>query len=428
MKSNEFQYIIIGGGIIGCCLVLKLLNDKKISPSSILLVDSQKKLGGRYFSFVGSEIKNGDYDEDLIGPGFEILESHELKKIKDMLMSLLSEEEKKIIKLKSEKNRSLHIYEDKRLLPIKSLHDLDKSILSQEDSLCLKTILENKDNSSIKKIIKSKSFKNLKNLPKLLELLFGSLDYNMSCHTLKSKIDEFFSYISSPVDPIFFNNFDLMDKIEGILLQRGIQILKDTQIRKINLEGGDKIQIKSFQKQRQYQININTINLFMATPLINAFNILPIEAFEKKALQKISKFSPLSLISLEFESRPEEISKLFQKDIKIGDRILLLKDSIQCQILSANKVLFFRLFNYTDLSHTKLTAAVVKSLKKGGLKFLSNKNNDLNKEAALGKIIITPIFYENRMLSEDKSENSPEINHKNLKLINSLDKLLALKL
>ena len=75
------------------------------------------------------------------------------------------------------------------------------------------------------------------------------------------------------------------------------------------------------------------------------------------------------------------------------------------------------------MSNTKLTATIIKTLKKASRRIFQTKNIESKKAAAFGKIILTPIFYENTRLTKEKSKSSLELLHKNFKLINSLEKL-----
>ena len=71
MGKNEFQYIVIGGGIIGCCLVLKILNEARFN--GIQLIDTATSYGtaesvlGNYdLNFFSIVTKTPKFEKNII--------------------------------------------------------------------------------------------------------------------------------------------------------------------------------------------------------------------------------------------------------------------------------------------------------------------------------------------------------------------------
>jgi NAD(P)-binding Rossmann-like domain len=431
------EIVIVGGGVSGLLLALRLSRDHKKRGNGIVLIEKQPQLGGRFFfssssSFFGrnhEEISKEIFEDSskklhLSGPGFESMEPASLEALYRHMESHLTEDEKNELDefFKSEnefdsnkKNRCFFV--KKEFVSDVELFSGSSEILTKKESEILKSLVndfyqpKNQDEMESIHLKNSISFEKApqwadlskaakETLSPILTAIIGpnwekSLFQNV-CKSLWC----FFSLRKESIPFFFYRKMCLEFAIENILKKRGVSIRTLCEVLRVNHTKETKFQLLLSDEVNPLNKTLNCKKLIFAIPLVKCLGILAKEHFSASQSRFVSKVRPVSLVVSEISDFLSIKSQDWPENTGAGDRLVFPVERAQGFITKDGRILFSIKLDYEESLQAPAVREAVSRLRRAAARVLKAEYADELKKGAripqnkvTERIVLLPVAY-----------------------------------
>ena len=411
--------VIVGGGLAGIFMALKLTRSDKWKDKTITLLEEQPTLGGRFFfasprSFLGKDrpqiqeelFADAHENKSLSGFGFENYDLETKETLFRHLQNHLTEEENLRLEAylanfylpeqnKGQVQRSPFSFIKKEVTTVANLLNGSNEFLTKKEAEYLSTLIHgNLEEKSWTELSKSSK----ESLSQIIESVAGikwtELPFQDMCHKLKN----FFSKQGDKSFLPFQRKVALEIFLEKILLNRNIQIRNLCKL--LRVEQKNKEFVLRVQDEIQPENNLlQTEHLILTIPLTKCAGILPKEIYSPEQSKFVSRIQPISMVVYELSHFSQIKSAEFNYDVQAYDKSIFPVERAHSFYTSDDRMLFYTQLDYEDSLQAPAVREAVSRLKRAAARVL---NEDSLKEMKKGfrmpqnefsdRVILLPVF------------------------------------
>lgn len=388
MMSEPFrQMVIVGGGISGILLALKVSHQHPGEASSLALLDENPTLGGRLFS---SSLKKRVSDADEIlqnlrgnkgvsGFGWEGFSAATLDAYYRHICNYLNDDEKNFlddfwIPASTDGESSVRtphtFFVKKECTSASELLSGSSEVLTKREAEILnsfvnQTVLEGKEQEAKLPFAETKFFSSLSKalqeaLFPLFESCIGFYWKELTFERVCQELSQFFNK-KEPVFDVFKRKNALEIALEKILLTRGVDVrtlCAVTGLQK-NAQSGYTLHISS--EKNLSDRTLTTKKVVFAMPLFATKGLLAKEHYLPEQSRFVAKCPPLSMVVLELSRFSEIKSSLLPDTLMVGDVCVFPTERIRAFHTSTGSLLLYSVLDYeSSLEATAVKAAVAR--------------------------------------------------------------------
>ena len=431
------EIVIVGGGISGLLLALKISKDPKKLANGIVLIEKQPQLGGRFFFSSSANFSGKNYEEitnelfensskkiNLSGPGFESMPSVSLEALFRHFESHLSEEEKnefeEFFKNENENsNTNTHksYFIKKEFVSDRELFSGSSEILTKKESEILRSFVEdfyqeknNKENNNSvlnENIIfeKSQQWTELSKATKeTLSPIFTAIvgpnwEKSLFQNVCKS-LWSFFHLQKKEIPGYFYRYMCIEFGIAKILKKRGVIIRTLCEVIRVNHTKESLFQLILSDEVMPLNNSIHCKKLIFAIPLTKCLGLIAKEHFTPSQSRFVSKVRPVSLVVSEISHFHSIKSENWPENVSSGDQFLFPVERAQCFLTQDGRMLFSTKLDYEESLQAPAVREAVSRLRRAAARVLKSEfAEELKKGARIPqnkiteRIVLLPVAY-----------------------------------
>ncbi|WP_158997378.1 NAD(P)-binding protein [Pigmentibacter ruber] len=425
------EYVVIGGGLSGLLLALKLSKDPNKVTKGITLVEKEAQLGGRLFytqlnQFSGksreqvfSEIyENATNNQYLSGLGFEFLNADALEIIYRHFLSQLNEEELSIIEnLQVKLDIQNESFETERnLFFVKkdfiSFHELFNSsseFFTKKEAESFKNLINYPADDSLKSenILFDKSLY-WNELPKstrdtfspFFQTIIGPNWEKTRFSIVQKRMQDFFYNYQKKVPNYFYRSFCFEYIIGTILSKRGVIIRNLCELIRVQKNEKNVFQLLLSDDLNPKEKHLECNNVIFAMPLNNCLGIIAKEHFSPAQSKFISKVRPISLVISEITNFSDLQSEQWPSFIKPDDCVVFPVERAVGYLTRDQRFLMTTKLDYEDSMQAPAVREAISRLRKATCRVIKTEFTEELKKGAripqkkiMERIILLPVAY-----------------------------------
>ncbi len=424
-STNQSSIAIIGGGMSGLLLALRLSRDSNLCAKGITIFEKQPHLGGRFFfSSSHQPLENtvtqlNDKQFKLSGPGFEWLEGNSLEIMYRHFESHLSELEKNEIELFFQDTQDKVISQKKQCFFVK------KEIVSDTELFAGSSEIFTKKEAEIFKSFIFDDFNNVQIDKNFLNINFEKSEFWVSL-TKSTKealtpifativgpnwekasfihihklFKDFFNSLNFQVPTCFFREHYFECIVESILKKRGVVLRTNCEVMRLHHHTNSKFDLLLSDNINPAQKTFTCQKLIFAIPLVKCLSLLSKEHFSPSQSRFVSKVKPVSLIFSEITDFLKFKCEHWPENISLGDRFIFPVEKVMGFLTHDGRMIFSIKLDYEDSLQAPAVRDAVARLRRAATRILKPEfSEDLKKGARIPenkiseKIILLPVAY-----------------------------------
>lgn len=399
INSDTETDVIVGGGIAGLLLALRLSKQELVRP--LVLLESRPTLGGRLFQCPPSQpganredALKTQFSHDAIqhcsGPGFELFDPLALEVYERHLRMALSDSESEFVdafvqERISQQNGSS--YARRTFLVRKESTSLADALSGSSELLTKKEaeILQQLANSDEVSTEDDGPFESgefwqgltkaqRESLTPLLETILGWTLDRTPKSVVRSAVCSFVQSHQAQVFPWFLKVSRLELALEVVLAARGVKVLTQAEVMRVfvpeNKSVATSIQVADMflRAPQQYRVR----HLSLAIPLMRTLAILPREQLHPQQSRMVSRHRPRSLVWVEYGQWQQALSQPeFNEWLTPGARLVFPVERVQGVVLSHGQLGFYTAIDFEDSLHAQSVREALNRCRKAALRLLS---------------------------------------------------------
>ncbi|WP_186648630.1 NAD(P)-binding protein [Fluviispira vulneris] len=420
LESNNSQYdiAIVGGGLTGILLALRLSRESHKEHGKIVLIEQQPQLGGRNFfssplNFSGKSCEEINQEillhssqcQNLSGPGFEIMNVESLNAMLRHILSHLTEDEKNQCEEFMNRLEDSEIDRRNRCFFVKKDFVSDAQLLTGSSEILTKREAEllrsfafdfyspnqdthedniDRNNTPFEK---SSQWNELtKSSKETLGSIFSSIvgpeweksSFIQVCKTLWI----FFNNYKDPLPKSFKRKMGLELFIEKILRARGIEVRTLCEVLRVHHNKETNFNIILADEVNPIHKTIQADKLIFAIPLVQCLGIIAKEEFSPEQSRFVSKVRPLSLVVSEISDFLSVRSENWPENVGACDRLLFPVERVQGFLTCDGRLLFSTQLDYEDSLQAPAVREAVARLRRAAARVLKAEVSEEIKKGA----------------------------------------------
>ena len=432
------EIVIVGGGISGLLLALKLSKDINKINKGLVLLEQQPQLGGRFFfsssfNFFGKNYEqitneiyeNSSKDINLSGPGFESMSPSSLEALFRHFESHLTEEEKnefeeffKIESGSSANNKKCKSYFIKKeFVSEDELFSGSSEILTKKESEVLRSFVEDfyqdknsPENEKPKKnegilFEKSPQWLDLSKATKetLTPIFTAIVGPNWEKSLFQNVCKSLWSFFYTRKNEIpfyFYRNMCLEFGIANILKKRGVIIRTLCEVIRVNYAKETKFQLLLSDEVMPANNTLSCNKLIFAIPLTKCLGVIAKEHFSPSQSRFVSKVRPVSLVVSEISNYHSIKSEQWPESVGNGDQLVFPVERAQCFLTQDGRMLFSTKLDYEESLQAPAVREAVSRLRRAASRILKSEYSEELKKGAripqnkiIERIVLLPVAY-----------------------------------
>lgn len=390
--------VIVGGGISGILLALKLSKQPSSDPKKIVLLEEKNTLGGRFFY--------SQSNHQCSGPGFEIWDRHTQESLFDFLLSCLHDEEKQALNQKlnfseSLRERSRLFFVKKELTNSDELVSESSEVFTKKEALILNSLVdENEPLESKTKTWNELSKANKDAFVPIIETLTASETKDVSLEKIFRLLADFFSVSKKLNFNPFFQSQNLEQWLEQILIDRGVEIRKQCKVLRLSQSADKSFSLLLSDEKNPACKEILSKNVVFAIPLVRCAGIMPKEFYAAEQSRFISRVRPLSLVVVEMPDFLQIKSDALRQEFYSGDQFVFPVERVRGFLTSDFRILFFTLLPYENSLQAPAVREAVARLRRAAARILKPSVSEeqrrgprMPQHKVTEKIILMPVAH-----------------------------------
>ncbi|MBM3381587.1 MAG: hypothetical protein FJY29_04005 [Betaproteobacteria bacterium] len=389
--------VIVGGGLAGLLLALKLSSAPSKAP--LVLLESRPSLGGRLFQapplspgVSRAEALRAQFSHEALqhcsGPGFELFDPLALEVYERHLRMLLTDAEQEFLEsFTKERTPAEQPFTRRTLLVRKEFTPLTEALSGSSEMLTRKEadILlqlaqpenispENDGAFEASAFWQGLSKAQRESLTPLLETVLGWTLDRTPVSVVRSAVHAFVKSNESEVPKWFLRTSRLELGLEIVLLSRGVRAL--TQAELVRAFVPEKkaeatlIQVADMFARTPQQMTAR--KLALAIPLMRSLAVLPREQLHPQQSRLVSRHRPRSLVWVEYGNwKQAQLSTVAADTLVPGTRLVCPVERVQGALLSNGQLGFYTSIDFEDSLHAQSVREALNRCRKAALRFLS---------------------------------------------------------
>jgi hypothetical protein len=427
-SSNNSSVTIIGGGMSGLLLALRLSRDPNMCAKGITIFEKQPHFGGRFFFSSYHPPLNNSSDQfnykqlKLSGPGFEWLEGNTLEIMYRHFESHLSELEKNEVDLFFQDTQGKVISQKKQCFFVKKDFVSDSQLFAGSSEIFTKKEAEtfksfifdnfnnineehNNKNSLNINFEKSEFWASLAKSTKeaftpFFATIVGPNWEKASFIHIHKLFKDFFNSLNFQIPPCFFREHYFEFVVESILKKRGVVIRTDCEVMRVHHDAKSKFEMLLSDKINPAQKTFTCQKLIFAIPLVKCLSLLSKEHFSPSQSRFVSKVKPVSLIFSEITDFLKFKCDHWPENASLGDRFVFPVEKVMGFLTHDGRMILSIKLDYEDSLQAPAVRDAVARLRRAATRILNPEfSEDLKKGARIPenkiseKIILLPVAY-----------------------------------
>lgn len=385
---SERQMVIVGGGISGILLALKISHQHPSEASSLALLDENPTLGGRLFSSSlpkrvtdsSAILQNLRDNKGVSGFGWEGFSAPTLDAYYRHICNYLSDEEKNFLDdfwpqpeaSTENKFKSPHtFFIKKECTPALELLGGSSEVLTKKEAEILtsfvnQTVLVGKEDEAQLVFSETKFFASFSKA--LQEALFPLFESCIGFYWKELKFEKIcqelalFFHKKEPIFDVFKRAHAFEVALEHILLNRGVDVR--TVCRVMGLQKKDRKQGYTLQISNEKNLAdriLETQKVVFAMPLFATKGILAKEHYLPEQSRFVAKCPPLSMVVFELSRFAEIKAPLLPEALAVGDVFVFPTERTKAFYTSSGSLLLYSVLDYeSSLEATAVKSAVAR--------------------------------------------------------------------
>ncbi|MBX9703304.1 MAG: NAD(P)/FAD-dependent oxidoreductase [Silvanigrellaceae bacterium] len=397
---NPIHLMIVGGGLSGILLALKLSREKSyLERGTMMLVEQLPHLGGRLFTnSSGFEVFSPDSLQTLYRHLCSTLSEYEVNFVEDFIEQKIKNID--ILHLKNDRTReerNLFIVR-KHCTPVSQFLAGPNEVFTKKETEQFCYLINelfhllNQHNNSVENenfdllpfnktsVWLSLSKPTKDSFSSFFTAIFGAFWEKAKASVVITGLNCYFEQFKKPTPDFFQKVSGLEIALEKVLCDRGVQVKTSclvNRIEKISHNNSFKVFVSDQQENTRSVYNVT--HLCMTAPIVSALTLLSKEFLSPQQSRFVSKIRPVSLVALEFHEFSMLKNDLWPKELIPGDRFLFPIERVQAHISSdQHKMTLFSYINFEDSLQAPAVREVIGRLRKAALRlFLPSAHNEL---------------------------------------------------
>jgi hypothetical protein len=429
LEEPTVQLTIVGGGLSGLLLALKLSREQSRLQGTILLVDAGTSLGGRLL-YSDSRVERIAAEDDgeffkqrrdssmqngVSGPGFESIDPKGLEIMERHLRSTLSDDEIEFLDRycgegelgTSEPSKTYFVRREP--VPWRAALGGSSDTFTRKEAEFLAELVKRAENepdteaeaSQRLRFIDSPAWKEASAATKegvtpTLEALLGRSCLEASERDLFSGLRAFSHLASEEPPALFRRNSGVEFALELILRNRGVRLLTGTRVTRLLQAKGGAFEISLSGRGGRLYPKVTSSRVVLSVPLISCFSFLPRDLFTGTQSKSVLRSPPSSLVTVEYPKAIEHAQVGMEATLLPGSRFIFPTERAMGLVNSAGNLLCYGFLGYEDSleaasvreSVGRLRRAAARLLKEEALKGLSGQEALASKNAVAERVIL----------------------------------------
>lgn len=412
-EGDKVGLAIVGGGLSGTLLALRLSRDRHLVEAGIRLLEHQPSLGGRLFFPSSQPAADADPAADLVtrwngnragrhlsGFGFECLSPAACRAIERHIHSLLEPEERELLDTMvtgTPLRRSCFVVK-KEFVSWNELLAGPSDILTRKEANALRELL---DASAIATdpalplgqhaILQDKG--NSQALMPLLESFLAREPNDIPFVRAGAVLGSFRTLVESELQPPFARAGSLEIACEAILRRRGVDVRLRTQVARLKNEA------QQFRLEGPGSLTMAD-HLVFATPLLRALPLISRDALTGAQAKWVAKTPPLSAVAIEYATFQEARADGMPSSIGPGAQLVFPVERTRGMVTSDGRLLLFAWLPFEDSLQApavreavaRIRRAAKRMMKESALSGLAGKTMPpRNQSTVAERIVLLPV-------------------------------------
>jgi len=391
--------VIVGGGISGLLLALRLSNQERVRP--LIILESRPTLGGRLFQcppsppgVTRSDALKNQFASDAVqhcsGPGFELFDPLALEVYERHLRMALAEAELEFIDAfvqeRNSQNDGLD-YSRRTYLVRKEATLLSDALSGSSEMLTKKEaeILqqlaqgdevapENDGPFESSEFWQALTKGQREALTPLIETVLGWTLDRTPKSVVQSALHAFVQAHQAQIFPWFLKLSRLELALEVILAARGVKVMTQAEVMRVfvpeSKTAATVMQVADMFSRAPLQLTVRHLSL--AIPLMRTLAILPREQLHPQQSRMVSRHRPRSLVWVEYGQWQQALSQPESREwLTPGARLAFPIERVQGVVLSHGQLGFFTAIDFEDSLHAQSVREALNRCRKAALRLLS---------------------------------------------------------
>jgi hypothetical protein len=391
--------VIIGGGIAGLLLALRLSKQEFARP--LILLESRPTLGGRLFQCPPSapglsreEALKNQFSFDAVqhcsGPGFELFDPLALEVYERHLRMALSEQEAEFIDAfihernthhrEAEYSRRTYIVRKEATLLSDALSGSSEMLTKKEAEILqqlasgIEVTPENDGPFEASEFWQALTKGQREALTPLIESILGWTLDRTPKSVVHSAVHAFVQSHHAQVFPWFLKISRLELALEVILASRGVKVMTQAEVMRVFVPESKTattvVQVADMFSRAPQQLTVRHLSL--AIPLMRTLAILPREQLHPQQSRMVSRHRPRSLVWVEYGQWQQALSQSDSKEwLTPGARLVFPVERVQGVVLSHGQLGFYTAIDFEDSLHAQSVREALNRCRKAALRLLS---------------------------------------------------------
>ena len=394
---NSLNDLIVGGGLSGILLALKVSRENASRP--LILLESRPTLGGRLFQcppsqpgLTRSDALRAQFSREALiycsGPGLELFDPLALEVYERHLRMAMSDEEQEFVDaFVRERDGFDGPFVRRTFLVRKEFTPLSDALSGSSEMLTRKeaeTLLQlsqgeqlNTENDGP---FEASAF--WQGLPKvqretltpLIETILGWTLDRTPVSVVHSALHAFVKSHDSEASHWFLRTSRLELALEIVLLSRGVKVLTQAELVRAlvpeNKSDPTPVQIADMFMRTPQQMSVR--KLALAIPLMRTLSLLPREQLHPQQSRLVARHRPRSLVWVEYgQWKQALLNPKVSEWLLPGVRLLCPIERVQGALLSNGQLGFFTSIDFEDSLHAQSVREALNRCRKAALRLLS---------------------------------------------------------
>jgi hypothetical protein len=429
LEEPRAHLTIVGGGLSGILLALKLSREQSRIPGTILLVDAGTNLGGRLL-FSDARVERMAAEDDgeffkqrrdsgmqngVSGPGFESVDPKGLEILERHLRSALTDEELQFLDLicgesEGEAGEPSKTYFVRREpVPWRAALSGSSDAFTRKEAeflselvRCAETEPDNEAEGAERirflesPVWKEASAATKEGVTPTLEALLGRACLEAPQRDLFSGLRAFSHLASEEPPSLFRRNSGIEFALELLLRSRGVRVLTGTRVTRLVQGKNGEFELALSGRGGRLYPKIVSSRVVLAVPLISCFSFLPRDLFTGTQSKSVLRSPPFSLVTVEYPKAMAHAQVGLETALLPGSRFIFPTERAMGLVNSAGNLLCYGFLGYEDSleaasvreSVSRLRRAAARLLKEEALKGLSGQDALASKNAVAERVIL----------------------------------------
>jgi protoporphyrinogen oxidase len=419
--NEKPSLVIVGGGLAGILLSLKLSSNSSQKYRELILIEEQPSLGGRlFFSPPGFTLKpnreethqqlwlHAQEQTHLSGFGLEAYDLHSKESLLRHIENALTQHEKTALENHIAQFEESSQYQQKnRLFFVKKNWTNFSELTGGSSEMCTKKEAEFLSliltSSRAEESVLTKAWQELskparESLSQLISCCIGNNWESMTILEWAERLSQFFKSNQDYPFLAFQRKVGLEFFLEDVLRKRGVCVKTRCQVLRVEHMANKQFLISLRDEVQPDHKTLTTENLVFAIPLAKTRGLLPKEIYAPEQSKFVSRIAPQSLVVYEIAHFSQVQSEESKLTAAVFDKLIFPVEQAQGVITEDDRVLLYTSLDFEDSMQAPAVREAVARLKRAASRILGEaylselkKGFRMSQSILFDKVVLLPV-------------------------------------